>query len=214
MDMPDDLPEAPQPDDTPEPAQPEDQLNEDTAEKADVDGTDTKGPGCILPVVQDAVPEAASGWQSAVAADDGTTAADADVEMHEAEDDDDMGEAPQADTVGGDTLQFFFLDALYEPAMVGTVLLIGKVLQGNEYVSACVRAKDMKQCVYIVPKPFVFQDTEGDIERYGSIAHVHQIVQTQQHQIGVYAFCDCASVCALRIRCSYHVLGASQTQQR
>lgn len=173
-----DLPVAPQTDEAPQTddfARPGDQPIQDAAEKAhaapatDAAEADVKGPGCILPAVQDAVPEAASGWQSAVAADAGTVADEDDVDMHEAEDDDDVGAAQQADAVAGDTLQFFFLDALYEPAMVGTVLLIGKVLQGSEYVSACVRAKDMKQCVYVIPKPFVFQDTEGDIER---CAHV------------------------------------------
>ena len=176
MGMADDLPEAPGADDAPElddNAQPSHQPNQATSEEAhgapelDAAEADTKGPGCILPAVQVAVPEAASGWQTAVdgAAEDDSAENEGDVDMHEAENDEETGADQQPEAVAGDTLQFFFLDALYEPAMVGTVLLIGKVLQGNEYVSACVRVKDMRQCVFVTPKRFVFQDTEGDIER-------------------------------------------------
>jgi hypothetical protein len=174
MDMHDDIPEAPPANDAPvadDAVHPGDntQQSADAASKKE-----RQGPGCILPEAQDAIPEAASGWANVVAAGDCSAEPGSDADM--LEETDVMGDdSPQLVTANGNSVQFFFLDALYEPAMVGTVLLIGKVHQGNEYVSACVRVKDMKQCIYIVPKPFVFQDTEGDIERcvhHGFVASI------------------------------------------
>lgn len=143
-----------------------------------VDAVEDDGQGrmCVLPEKSEALPGPASGWQAAVAgttahempADDGMDPDEEHVGNH-VEVQDDMGQdavTPDVDRAeGGNTLQFFFMDALYEPAMVGTVVMVGKVKQHSEYVSACVCVKGMRQCLYVVPKPFVFQDPDGDIAR-------------------------------------------------
>lgn len=129
---------------------------------------------CVLPEKSAVLPGPASGWQAAVAGTAGITDhkeddVAADAAGHDVDVQDDMGE----ETTGGhekspqdsNCLQFFFMDALYEPAMVGTVVMVGKVRQNSEYVSACVCVKGMKQCLFVVPKPFVFQDSDGDIAR-------------------------------------------------
>lgn len=129
---------------------------------------------CVLPEKSAVLPGPASGWQAAVAGTAGVTdheegdVAD-DAAGHDVDVQDDIGEGDSGghEKIPEDSncLQFFFMDALYEPAMVGTVVMVGKVRQNSEYVSACVCVKGMKQCLFVVPKPFVFQDSDGDIAR-------------------------------------------------
>lgn len=64
-----------------------------------------------------------------------------------------------------EALPFFFLDAHYEPAQPNSVFMIGKVRSEGEFVSACVVVRNIKQCLFVIPKPFVFQDSDGDIAR-------------------------------------------------
>lgn len=131
---------------------------------------------CVLPEKSEALPGPASGWQAAVAGAAGKEVpgedsmdVEADRTWDKVDVQDDMGDNDAALSTNpaedGNTMQFFFMDALYEPAMVGTVVMIGKVRQDSEYVSACVCVKGMRQCLYVVPKPFVFQDPDGDIAR-------------------------------------------------
>eukprot|EP00892_Ulva_mutabilis_P006847 jgi/Ulvmu1/4534/UM002_0260.1 len=161
-------------------AGPLDVIGSAAAQQAEI--TDNAGHGrmCVLPVKSEALPGPASGWQDAVAGTSGPDVladddmdddmdADERLQVGQVEVLDDMGEDDNAceptPADGGSTLRFFFMDALYEPAMVGTVVMVGKVKQQSEYVSACVCVKGMKQCLFVVPKPFVFQDPDGDIMR-------------------------------------------------
>lgn len=131
---------------------------------------------CVLPERSEALPGPASGWQAAVSCAGQPQSRGSDqlhsddeqagqgVEAH-----DEMGEAVHEHqdkaAPSGDSLHFFFIDAVYEPAMVGTVIMVGKMRQNSELVSACVTVKGMRQCLFVVPKPFVFQDPDGDIAR-------------------------------------------------
>ena len=137
---------------------------------------------------------AAPGWHAAMAAaadashagQSGADAAEGEAAaQHEAgteeegvalEEDVDAQECPaDAPAPSGDVLELFFLDAHYEPAQNGTVYLIGKARQGAansggssgaaEYVSACVAVHNIKQTLFVVPKPFVFEDSDGELER-------------------------------------------------
>jgi hypothetical protein len=65
----------------------------------------------------------------------------------------------------GKTINLYFLDAQYEPAQLGTVFLIGKVRCSSGYESACIAVSNIKQTLFFVPKPFVFQDTDGDLAK-------------------------------------------------
>lgn len=58
---------------------------------------------------------------------------------------------------------FFFLDAHYEPAQLGTVFLVGKVKREGKFVSACAVVHGIKQCIFIVPKALVFADPDGEL---------------------------------------------------
>lgn len=106
----------------------------------------------------------------AAAADEApeTTAA-ADVEMADGaggEEEEEEGDGPEkGGDFEGETVDLFVLDAHYEPAQVGTVFLIGKVARGREHESACVAVSGVRQTLFFVPKPFVFQDTDGDLQR-------------------------------------------------
>ena len=67
------------------------------------------------------------------------------------------------------TLPFFFLDAHEDIAHPGTVFLFGRVpvdaskVEG-ETVSACAVVSGMQRCMFVVPKPDVFDDADGTIE--------------------------------------------------
>ena len=67
------------------------------------------------------------------------------------------------------TLPFFFLDAHEDIAHHGTVFLFGRVpvdaskVEG-ETVSACAVVSGMQRCMFVVPKPDVFDDADGTIE--------------------------------------------------
>ena len=120
---------------------------------------------------------AAAGWQAAMAAPDASIAADgdadtaaadaavADAEDEEMEEAEDVAAAVANAAPGSDegALELFFLDAHYEPAQLGTVYMVGKVRQGGEHVSACVAVHHIKQTLFVVPKPFVFADADGDL---------------------------------------------------
>jgi hypothetical protein len=165
-------PEAKEPEaKEPEAKEPEAKQEEQEAVPKSTMADAKDGKGCIMPEIQTVVPGPASGWQDAVQA---ASEAEQDADMDDAEEHD--GCTAKAEPhAAGDAVDFFFLDALYEPVMVGTVLLIGKVREGSEYVSACVCVREMKQCLYIVPKPFVFQDSDGDIRRWALAAAALQV---------------------------------------
>ena len=132
---------------------------------------------------------AASGWRDAMA---GQPLTDSDAMQaetpvvtatHEATDggdaDADMATELQADDnmdaevpaprglaeAGDDAVDLFFLDAQYEPAQPGTVFLLGKINRGGAHVSACVAVHNIRQTLFVVPKPFTFRDSDGELER-------------------------------------------------
>jgi hypothetical protein len=106
---------------------------------------------------------AALGWQAAMAAPDALQATLPVASDHDGTADVAASSTPLADS---DAVDLFFLDAHYDPSHVGSVYLIGKVRQGCEHVSACVVVSNIKQVLFVVPKPFVFQDSDGELARY------------------------------------------------
>lgn len=176
MDMHDDIPEAP--------AQAMEDMHEDAPQPVAAqdlpDPTDNKTespsvPNTAASAAKDkphapqalAIPTDVLEMPTASPDDDDQDAEDEMEGVEEGEADEAQADAQQTDLKSGNTLEFFFLDAHYEPHHVGRVLLIGKVngKKRGEYIPACVRVQDMKQCLFVIPKPFVFQDTEGDIHR-------------------------------------------------
>ena len=113
---------------------------------------------------------AAQGWRAAMEAG---PAAD-ESEPSELPEPSDAAEAP----AGSDTVDLFFLDAHYEPAHVGTVYLVGKVRRGADHVSACVAVSNIKQVLFVVPKPFVFQDADGVLAQCAPLPQPYPFVVT------------------------------------
>lgn len=67
-----------------------------------------------------------------------------------------------------DTLPFFLLDAHEDISAPGTVFLFGRVpvdakITAGETVSACAVVQNMQRCMFVVPKPEVFEDPEDEI---------------------------------------------------
>jgi len=71
-----------------------------------------------------------------------------------------------------DTLPFFLVDAHEDIAHPGTVFLFGRVpvdasatgAASTETVSACAVVTGMQRCMFVVPRPDVFDDADGEIE--------------------------------------------------
>lgn len=113
---------------------------------------------------------AALGWQAAMVAPDAPEATLPAAGDHNGANDCAASSALPAD---GDAVDLFFLDAHYDPAHVGSVYLIGKVRQGSEHVSACIVVSNIKQVLFVVPKPFVFQYSDGELARCAACAHLY-----------------------------------------
>jgi hypothetical protein len=116
---------------------------------------------------------AASGWRAAMAdggagaAPDAPAATADDPDATDADDADAADEPSPPPPASGDAVDIFMLDAHYEPAQPGSVFVIGKVRRGGEHVSACIAVHNIRQTLFVVPKPFVFQDADGDLAECG-----------------------------------------------
>jgi hypothetical protein len=90
----------------------------------------------------------------------------------------------------GETVNLFVLDAHYEPAQLGTVFLIGKVRRGSDYESACIAVSNIKQTLFFVPKPFVFQDSDGDLAKCARLRLSNHTCKAALESIAHQIFCN------------------------